>query len=54
MAQGSGKRGEWLLLAAGLVLLFAAVPSALITGDPGGPRRLAGVAAIAALLLSAG
>ncbi len=54
MAQGSGKRGEWFLLAAGMVLLVAAVLSARITGDPGGLRRLAGVGAIAALLLSAG
>ena len=37
-----------------MVLLLAAVPSAVIAEDVGGPRRLAAVAGIAALVLWAG
>ena len=54
MAQKSVDRVQWLALAAGMVLLVAAVPSAMIADDAGGPRRLAGAAGIAILLLWAG
>jgi heat shock protein HtpX len=54
MAQKSVHRMQWAALAAGMVLLAAAVPSSVIADDAGGPRRLAGVAGIAILLLWAG
>ena len=54
MAQKSVDRVQWLALAAGMVLLAAAVPSAMIADDAGGPRRLAGAGGIAILLLWAG
>jgi heat shock protein HtpX len=54
MLQKTVDRAQWVGLAVGMVLLVAAVPSAMIAEDVGGPRRLAGVAGIVVLVLWAG